>query len=70
MNYGPPHTFWCFAYERLNGFLIGINIESNMLLSKYMSQCFYTFTPGIPTNQKNIERQIKIGFAWKCLQAW
>ena len=23
LDYGPPHTFWCFAYERMNGMLAG-----------------------------------------------
>ena len=21
LDYGPPHAFWCFAYERMNGIL-------------------------------------------------
>ena len=30
-DYGPPHGYWCFGYERLNGFLAGIpNSEVNI----------------------------------------
>ena len=35
LDLGPPHSFWCFAYERMNGFLAGTpnsnrNIESEV----------------------------------------
>ena len=35
-DYGPPHVYWCFAYERMNGILTGTpnsnrNIEPQIL---------------------------------------
>ena len=35
-DYGPPHVYWCFAYERINGILTGTphsnrNIEPQTL---------------------------------------
>ena len=35
-DYGPPHSYWCFGYERLNGLLAEIpnskvNIEPQIM---------------------------------------
>lgn len=24
LDFGPPHNFWCFSYERMNGMLVGM----------------------------------------------
>ena len=31
MNYGPPHAFWCFAFERFNGILGSYSTNKNQL---------------------------------------
>ena len=28
-DFGPPNTFWCFSYERVNGTLAGTTPNSN-----------------------------------------
>ena len=54
-DYGPHHSYWCFGYERINGFLAGIpnskvNIEpqimNRMVLQSYASSTL----PVIPSS--------------------
>ena len=44
-DYGPPHGYWCYAYERMNGYLSDIpnngrNIESQLMVKLLQQLCF------------------------------
>ena len=44
-DYGPPHGYWCYAYERMNGYLSeipnnGRNIESQIMVKLLQQLCF------------------------------
>ena len=36
INYGPPHAFWCFAFERFNGILGSVHTNSKSIESQMM----------------------------------
>ena len=44
-DYGPHHGYWCYAYERMNGYLSDIlnngrNIESQLMVKLLQQFCF------------------------------
>ena len=48
-DYGPPHGYWCFGYERMNGVLADIpnsnrNIEIQILNKIIQQFCFNCYT--------------------------
>jgi len=43
-DYGPPHGYWCYAYERMNGYFSDIpdnrkNIESQLMATMLKQLC-------------------------------
>ena len=58
INYGPPHAFWCFAFERYNGILGSVHTNSKsiklQLLRKFCQEQ-ETSTIYIPTDKEFCE---------------
>ena len=66
LDYGPPHTFWCFAYERMNGMLAGTPNSNRCVelevANRFLRDFNYSHTDlpnidvlDIPTGLKEVE---------------
>ena len=37
-DFGPPHSFWCFSFERMNGVLSGIPSSNRYIELEYFTK--------------------------------
>ena len=44
LDYGPPHAFWCFAYERMNGILASIPTNNRGIEKEVLDRFLLEFT--------------------------
>lgn len=44
LDLGPPHSFWCFAFERMNGFLAGLPKSNRNIETEVMNKLLHSFT--------------------------
>jgi len=43
-DYGPPHAFWCFSYERMNGILASTPTNNRSIESEILERFLQDFT--------------------------
>ena len=64
-DYGPPHGYWCFGYERLNGLLAEIpnskvNIEPQIMNRMLLQFSYASSTlPVIPCSLADVPKSLK-----------
>lgn len=44
LNYGPPHAFWCFSYERMNGILASSPTSNRFIETEILDRFLLSFT--------------------------
>ena len=44
LDYGPPHAFWCFAYERMNGILASTPTNNRGIENEVLDRFLLEFT--------------------------
>ena len=44
LDYGPPHAFWCFSYERMNGILASTPTNNRSIESEILERYLRDFT--------------------------
>lgn len=63
IDLGPPHSFWCFAYERVNGVLIGTpnsgrSIEAE-LASRFLRDSAFSISNTVDVNMSVVPSSLR-----------